>query len=148
MALSRRQHWDTQAFHQFLMQRAKMPFVWGANDCALFAADGIEAITGVDIAADFRGKYSDEAGAWAAVHTVTGGATIADAAAWCAAKHGFAEWTHPRMARRGDLVVFTGAGGVVASGLIHLSGAHIVAIGESGLYRFSITKVLRAWHYE
>ncbi len=43
------------------------PFAWGELDCALFAADAVQAITGVDLAADFRGKYSDQAGAEAAV---------------------------------------------------------------------------------
>ena len=82
MAMHRIRHWATRGFHTFLEQRARRPFAWGVNDCALFAADGIRAITGVDIAADFRGKYSDEAGAMAAVKEVAGGSTVADAAAY------------------------------------------------------------------
>ncbi len=118
------------------------------NDCALFAADGIQAITGVDIAGDFRGKYSTEAEAMALIASVAGGSTIADAAAWCAAKHGLTEWKHPLCAQRGDLAVFQAPTGSMVAGLVHLSGAHLVSVGESGLYRFSISKVLRAWHYE
>lgn len=148
MSLARIQHWDTRAFHDFLLERAKTPFAWGANDCALFAADGIRAITGVDIASDFRGKYSDESGALASIKAICGGTTVADAAAYCAAKHGFAELAHPLMAQRGDLVVFDAPSGALVAGLIHLSGRHIVAVGEDGLYRLPITTVKRAWHYE
>jgi len=155
MPLKRQKHWETRAYHHFLIARAKTPFAWGVNDCALFAADGIRAITGVDIASDFRGKYTDEASALALIKTVCGGASVADAAVYCAKKHNFAEWVdkktktpQPLFARRGDLVVFTAATGALVAGLVHLSGRHIVAVGEQGLYRFSTLKALRAWHYE
>jgi hypothetical protein len=147
MALKRSEHWATRAFHKFLLARAKTPFVWGETDCALFCADGIQAITGVDIASDFRGKYQDEAGAIALIKTVTGGSTIVDAAAWCAQKHGLVECIHPLMARRGDLVIVQ-SGGVPISGLVHLSGRHVVAQGEKGLMRLSISAIERSWHYE
>lgn len=147
MSLPRQKHWATRAYHAFLLARAKAPFKWGANDCALFAADGILAITGVDIAADFRGKYSDEAGAFALIKQVCGGTTVADAAAYCAQKHRLREWAKPLFAQRGDLVVFEAPTGDMVAGLVHLSGC-IVAVGEQGLYRFPISKVLRSWHYE
>ncbi len=143
--MKRQKHWDTRGYHHFLRERAHAPFEWGKHDCALFAADGVEAITGVDIAADFRGKYFDEAGAMALIQSVTGGATVADAAAWCAEKHGLKEWPKPLFAQRGDLVVFQAPTGDLVAGLVHLAG-HIVAVGESGLYRFPISKTLRAWH--
>jgi len=145
--MKRIEHWATRGFHAFLKSRANTPFEWGKHDCALFAADGIEAITGVDIAADFRGKYSDEASAAEAVKSIAGGATVADAAAWCAAKHGLAEWAHPLKAQRGDLVIYEDpTTGSQVSGLVHLSGRHIVAAGPKGLIRISVSKVLRAWH--
>lgn len=146
--LARREHWATRAYHDFLLARARMPFAWGTNDCASFAADGILAITGVDLAADFRGKYSDEASALQAIRTIAGGATIADAAAWCAAQHELPEWKYPRMAQRGDLVVFRAAG-QTQSGLVHLTGAHVVAPGQRGLHlmRTGIdAEILRSWH--
>jgi hypothetical protein len=142
--LKRVQHWATRSFHQFLMARAKTPFSWGNNDCALWAADGILAQTGTDIASDFRGKYSDEAGALATIKAITGGTTVADAAAYCAAKHGMAELPHPLQAQRGDLVTVEDTGNEVA-GLVHLNGRDIVVVGQTGLHRVSIMKILRAW---
>lgn len=35
--------------------RLRAPFAWGVNDCALFAADCVLAMTGVDLAKDLRG---------------------------------------------------------------------------------------------
>ena len=73
MALKRAEHWATRAFYEFLLSRAHTPFVWGKTDCALFCADGIKAITGVDIASDFRGSmYIDEASAMQTIKAVTG----------------------------------------------------------------------------
>jgi hypothetical protein len=154
--LAHHPHWQTRAFHNFLKVRAHVPFGWGQQDCALFAADGIEACTGIDIAADFRGKYSDEASALAAIKTICGGSTVEDAAAYCAAKHGLPEWQYPLMAQRGDLVVLNDPDSDapaprIIAGLVHLSGRHIVAAGEKGLKRILIhegnaTPILRAWH--
>ena len=146
MSLPRKPFWDTRAFHGFLATRADEPFTWGTNDCALFAADGVEAITGVDIADEFRGKYHDEAGAFALIKQITGGSTVADAAAYCAAKHGLVEWQHPLMARRGDLVVVRNGDGSLIAGLVHLNGRHVVSVGEKGLLRFPISSIIRSWH--
>ena len=148
--LARVQHWATRAFHDFLLARANEPFAWGSHDCALFAADGIQALTGVDIAADFRGKYSDEAGAIAAIKSIANGTTVEEAAAYCAAQHNLAEWKSPLLAQRGDLVTLEDDGRIIA-GLIHLSGRHIVAAGETGLKRILIhdgttSPIRRAWH--
>lgn len=144
MPLNRHLHWATRHYHHFLLSRANTAFAWGKHDCALFAADGILAMTGVDIAADFRNQYSDEAGAQAAIQRITGGSTVADAAAWCAAKHGLRELDHPLMAQRGDLCVVQDADRLVA-GLVHLSGRHIVAAGADCLHRLPITSIQRAW---
>ncbi len=129
--------------------RARAAFVWGKSDCALFAADGILAVTGVDIADDFRGKYATEAEAMALIKSVCNGATVADAAVCARKKHGLEEWVdkkgkpRPLMARRGDLVVFNAPTGSMVAGLVHLSG-QIVAQGEKGVYLFPISKALRA----
>jgi hypothetical protein len=147
--LKRTVHWDTQEFDAFMRKRKDTKFEWGVSDCALLAADAILAFTGVDIASDFRARYADEATAKAAIEKVTGikNGTVEDAAAHCAAKHGLKE-VPPLMAGRGDLVVLSDAGRIIA-GLIHLSGRHVVAQGEAGLKKIPLTVkpalILRAW---
>ena len=42
-------------FDSIVTARLREPFAWGANDCALFAADCVRAITGIDMAKDLRG---------------------------------------------------------------------------------------------
>lgn len=148
MPIARKQFWDTRAYHNFLLERIKMPFIWGSNDCALFAADGIQAITGVDIAAQFRGKYHDEASAMQAIKEICGGASVADAAAYCAQQHALAEWKMPLFAKRGDLVIVRlgdGSSNQIA-GLVHLNGRHVVSVGERGLLRLPISNIVRSWH--
>jgi hypothetical protein len=143
--LKRKEHWDSIAFHEFLLSRAHEEFAWGKNDCALFAADGIEAITGVDVARDFRG-YNDEPSAWASIKSVCNGSTVDDAIVFIATKFDLCELEHPLMAQRGDLVVIEQESRRIAA-LVHLNGRHVVAVGEGGLRRYPITEVKRAWHY-
>jgi hypothetical protein len=149
MTLQRKPHWATRELHNFLLARAHAPFVWGTNDCALFAADAIKAITDIDIAADFRGKYATEAEAFALIQTVTGKGTdtataVGDAAEWCAGKAGLVEIA-PRFAQRGDLLVMEDSGRLSA-GIVHLTGRHGVSVGHDGLLRLPVATWTRAWH--
>jgi hypothetical protein len=144
MSLSRKQSWQTD-LHKFLLERANSPFVWGVRDCSLFCADAIYAMTGTDIAADFRAQYHDEESAFAAIKKISGGSTVADAAQYCAQKFGLTEWKHPLMARRGDLVVIENENRLIAA-IVHLNGVHVVTVTEKGLAPFPIAQIKRAWH--
>lgn len=45
-------------------RQRRAPFSWGSQDCAMgLAAGAIEAITGQDLAASWRGRYSSPSGA-------------------------------------------------------------------------------------
>ncbi|WP_263378698.1 DUF6950 family protein [Granulicella paludicola] len=144
MPIKRTEHWATRELDQYLRDHAKDEFRWGVQDCCLFAANSIEAMTGVDIADDFRGKYNTQAQAFALIKSLTGGATVADAAAHCATKHGLTEWSSPLLAQRGDLVVIQDGDQLIA-GIVHLNGRHVISIGAGGLKRLSIRNVTRAW---
>lgn len=147
MPLQRVQHWAERPFDEFLLERAHAPFAWGVQDCAMFAADGVLAVTGVDIADDFRGKYASEDEAFALIQSVTGGEGIRAAAAWCAAKHGLVQREHPLMAQRGELVLVEESGREIA-GLVHLSGRFVVCAGEAGLVRVPLRQIKVAYSYE
>lgn len=150
-SLKRSQDWLTRELDTYLREHAKDKFQWGVQDCSLFAANCIEATTGVDIASDFRGKYHDETSAFALIKSITGGTTVADAAAYCATKHGLVEWVGkdgkptPLLAMRGDLVVVSNAGRLIA-GIVDLSGRYVAAMSETGVVRLSIMSIVRAWH--
>ena len=151
MTITRTPHWLTRELDTFMREHSNDAFEWAVQDCCLFAANAIEAMTGVDIASDFRGRYTDEASAFALIKELTGGDTVADAAAYCAAKHGLVEWADkegkptPLRAMRGDLVVVSNAGRLIA-GVVDLSGRYVAAMSDKGIVRLSITNIQRAWH--
>jgi hypothetical protein len=54
--LTRLRDWP-ERLDVLLRQRAGWPFVWGVNDCCTFAADAVQAITGVDVMGTLRQRY-------------------------------------------------------------------------------------------
>lgn len=56
-----------------------VPFTWGEHDCCLFAANCVQAVTGIDVAADLRGTYADAAGAARTLAGVGGPEALCDA---------------------------------------------------------------------
>lgn len=73
------------------------PFAWGTNDCCMFAADCVEAMTGVDLLTKLRGTYDDEFGAARALEAYGGIANACDV---------LLERIDPATAKRGDLMLF------------------------------------------
>lgn len=65
------------ALASFIESRRAAKFEWGVNDCALFAADWVLTVTGVDHAEGLRGKYDDEAGARRLIEQAGGMAAFA-----------------------------------------------------------------------
>lgn len=143
--IRKREHCLEVHLNEFLQQRESVPFAWGTNDCATFSADAIEVMTGIDIARDFRGKYSTETGALRAIQKIAGGTTLGDAAAYCANKCGMAERAFPLQAKRGDLVLVKNGDGNEIAGIVALNGRHVLSPGDAGLVRFSIMNVTRSW---
>lgn len=79
--------------------RRHTPFVWGAHDCAMFAADAVLAQTDRDFLARWRGSYRTEDEGEA----ITGGAFTDFMAA--ALKVFGAEDCPPGLAQRGDVAL-------------------------------------------
>lgn len=55
--MARLQNWRSR-LHTYLASNAKRVFEPGQWDCSLFSAGGVEAITGTDPAAAYRGQYT------------------------------------------------------------------------------------------
>lgn len=65
--MKRNKNWRDKLV-ETLDEKASLEFTWGQNDCALFASDLMESMTGVDPAGWFRGKYDTELGAYFSLH--------------------------------------------------------------------------------
>lgn len=113
--------------------RLAEPFAWGRNDCCLFAADAVLALTGTDPAMGLRGSYADERGALRLVQQLGGLAALA-------ARHLQLE-VPPALARVGDVVL----GKVDRECLGVCTGATWHAPSAAGLVARPMTEALRAW---
>ncbi len=141
--LVRAQDWE-QRLHAFIESRRSAPFAWGTHDCCIFAADWVLALTGKDIAADFRGKYHDEASCIALLK----GMGYADAGAMMLDQLE-AKWklpvVPPTFAHRGDLIQVQQPSGPALC-VVGLNGKHAHGVSGSGLVRLrTYWDATRAW---
>lgn len=121
----------------FLIRHQHTPFAYGRWDCCLFVCDAIEIMTGVDIAAPFRGAYSSQ-------KTARAFGTVESIAEWRALAHGMPETPLAR-ARRGDMVLIL-RGRRPSLALVDLNGAEVITTSEMGLWRLPLSFAVRCWH--
>jgi hypothetical protein len=124
--IKRKPTWRSD-LHGYLLSVWHKPFVWGEHDCGLFAAGAIEAMTGQNFAAEYRGRYT----------TLTGGLrllkdkgfdTHADLAASLFAK------AHPSRAGVGDLAaVRIDDAAIYALGVVQGARIYVLRPGENGI---------------
>lgn len=115
--------------------RLTKPFKWGEQDCALFAADCVQAVTGDDLAATLRGTYST---ALAAARILESwGGLEALATAKLGEPHD-TQWN----AVPGDIGLVQSANGPC---LALCAGTHWLAPGERGLQPLARADALKAW---
>lgn len=113
-----------------------VPFAWGRQDCCLFAADVLLAITGVDFAAPLRG-YASEAEAKAIVDAHGGSlAALVDSLL------GAERRVHPAHAWRGDPVLVELDAGPTLGVVL---GATVAAAGARGLVAVPLRLATVAW---
>ena len=117
-------------------QRRSEPFAWGANDCCLFPADVVRAMTGFDFAAAWRGQYDSAIGAQRQLDEAGGMVALVTAALG-------APRDNPQMAVRGD-VVCVDIDGRLTLGVVTGSGSWC-APGESGLIFRPMSEVQMVW---
>lgn len=128
----RRHDWQIR-FSDFVQTRARLPFTWGSNDCCLFAADAVEAITGIDHAAALRG-YDSAVSAQRLIEARGGIRQIAIDA--------LGVEIAPEFAAVGDLVLLENAGREL---LAVCNGTCALAPGEDGMAVLNMTAALAAW---
>lgn len=117
----------------FVRERQAMPFAWGTNDCATFAADGVQALTGVRLLTHMRG-YRTVRDALMLIERSGGLRSIA-----CHALGGF---ILPAYAGVGD-VVLVRVGKREALGICN--GSSVLGPGPEGLAVVGMGDALAAW---
>ena len=140
--LTRLHDWENR-LHEFILVNRERPFVWGEWDCILFACAAAEAITGVDKAEDYRGQYSDEAGARAILRELGQGTLLKTV------DHQF-ERKEVAYATRGDLIWHDGCVGVCIGGAAAFVAApeiwaDLIATESSGLVMLPRADWQKAW---
>lgn len=99
LELTRLYDWRSR-YSDFLDVTRRIPFNWGTDDCAVgFAFGAVTALTGHDMAQEFRGKYDSEETA-VAVMAGKGARNLGDFMALY-----LPEYDHPVHARIGDIGV-------------------------------------------
>lgn len=137
--MRRFEDWPTR-LDRFLLARKSEPFVWGKNDCCLFAADAILAMTGEDFAVRFRGKYDDLKGAVKILHEL---GKSPDSISELPVDFGLEE-VPIAYAQRGDVVLIDEQFGE-SLGIVALDGTSIAAPGIEILIFAPISVGKKAW---
>jgi hypothetical protein len=127
----------TERLAELVEERRQAPFAWGSQDCCLFAADAVVAVTGGDPAAAWRGKYRTEAGA----ERLLGALGLEGTVAQALADFGLQECP-PAFAQRGDLAIVA-SGNLPTVGVV--LGDAVAAPGPDGLAFVPLTSASRAW---
>jgi len=147
--LARHEQWEAKLHHSIETHKAK-PFAWGEHDCALSVCNHVQAMTGIDLAAAFRGQYQSEDAALAAMWRICRDATTLEhVVEQLAAQHGIPE-IKPLHAQRGDVVLLDNPSPSTglnrqALGIVHLNGRHVIVTGPDGLRLLRLAHVRRAW---
>lgn len=130
--MARLHDWQMR-FAEFARGRRNEPFAWGSNDCCVFAADCVEAITGEDPAKGLRG-YSTALQA-ARIVKAHGGM-----AGFVTARIGPS--IPPLMANVGDLVLVEING---RDTLTVCNGSNVIGPGHSGMVCCGMGLAKAAW---
>jgi len=136
--MKRREDWP-ERLARFLDARRETAWEYGAHDCALFAADAVHAITGVDPAARIRGYI----GRLAAIEVVRQHGGLAHLAETEMARAGSVP-AAPGKAQRGDLVLVTVDDETDALGVV--ADRDVAVANAPGWARVPRHRITAAWH--
>lgn len=117
---------------RLVLQRMAAPFAWGLHDCALWAADAIEAQLGVDPAHALRGRYRTHLGARRLLAPLGGLAGVAGAVLGPSLRS-------PLLACTGD-VGFTSQGALAVC-----AGETWLVATAQGVGHLALTDAVQAW---
>ncbi|MEN6375556.1 MAG: hypothetical protein ABFD75_12380 [Smithella sp.] len=128
--------WDVDLMN-FIKSRRKTPFQWGAHDCTLFAVDCAKVMTGIDLAEKYRG-YTTETGAALIIGRAGSLKDLINETL-------SAFEISPKMARRGDWILFDNEGAEAVGVCI---GTMFIAAGMDGLIMREMSDAITAWRID
>ena len=131
--MNKLQDWQLR-FEAFIKERQALPFAWGTNDCAVFAADCVQALTGVDVALPELRTHTSELQAARLLKKYGGVQGIATAA--------LGTPMHPLMATVGDVVLTESEGRDM---LAICNGGTCIAPGPLGLVHLGMDSARLCW---
>lgn len=137
--IARKHDWP-ERLSALISARLHEPFEWGKNDCALFAADAVLAMTGHDPAEALRGRYRTARGAKRALKRI-GITELADIPRYFIGE--IAAEIPLKMAGRGDVILTKNDTGETM--LAVCLGARCASPGPSGLVYSSTLSALSTW---
>lgn len=132
----RKPDWRGQ-LSRYIEHTKVLPFEWGELDCGLFAAGAVEAMTGVDVAANLRRKYTNMA-EFQNLLKIRG---YTDYAAFVG-EHFERVSPSPVFAQHGDIAAVNTPDGI-ALGIV--GGSEIFVMMQTGLGVVPLTDAKRAW---
>lgn len=106
--MDRASDWE-QRLSDYIASKREAPFVYGENDCCMFAAGAVMAMTGVDPMEEFRGQYKSLSTSIRALKEIGCG----DLESTVDSK---ATEIPIGLAQRGDIAFFDGSLGVIIDG--------------------------------
>lgn len=140
--MTRFEDWE-QRLSEFIVENRDRPFEWGQWDCILMACAAVEALTGEDPAAEYRGRYTDGKGAALALREIGEGTLLRTVNA-------VFERRPVGQAQRGDLVWFEQSVGLCIGGAGLFVGEERLADKaglpmREGLIRIPRASLSKAW---
>ncbi len=139
--VDRKKNW-VQCLERQIYESASKEFRWSEHDCTMFACNCILAITGIDPAANFRGKYHNKKETAVILQNYAGDGLLEAADKMCA-ESDFAK-IPPLKAQRGDVIYLTlEVGGTL--GIVSLNGKEILIAAKKGLTTRPLEMAEYAW---
>ncbi len=132
-----RYHNWPEKLHEVIKKAKGESFKWGTHDCALFTCDCIEAMTGIDYAKRFRGKYKSEKGSWKALKKIEGVTKLSKLADKL-----LGDRIELSRASRGDLVILLDEDREVLGVVV---GTHAVFLSPDGIQMRILGECKYAW---
>lgn len=136
--MSRKEGWENE-LAVYLDKVSTRSFKRGKHDCALFVCNCIKILTGVDYAAEYRGKYKTKKEAFQ---------MLKERGFEDLSKIAFGKLGDPykniNFAKRGDLVTLDCKEGI-SLGIIDMTGKRAVTTGEKALTYYPKDQWIQAW---